>query len=213
MPGCRTYSDLRIQYPRAIVGLWITTSDALSDEWAGYVANMEASGTAAVDPLVEDTKLLSLVSDLSELYDTDDVLLDDIEFFGYDPILPASTEQDTETINEIISSQSHIKSYGFSRIRFGMVGGTWQPNYFRPYFAIDGVTVLNLASTRERTSTGGALRSHRGIGLPLPYCHTCEVALKSVTDIQVRARLAQYVQATGKVQQYIVVCRATFRMK
>lgn len=202
---------MRSQYPRAIVGIWMTTSEVLSDTWQGYAANMEASGVATAT-LEDNFPALELVTDLDELYRTDDILLDDIEFFGYDPVLPGSPAQHTATVNAIVAGAGQ-KGAAFSRTRFGMIGGTWQPNYFRPYVSVDGVPILNMPSTARKTTSGGALSSQRGIGLPLPFCHTCETHLHSVKNIIVRAPLGQYIPETGMIQHYIVMCRMTFRMK
>src|SRR5690606_29187724 len=103
MAGCSPFSvDLLSQYPRAIEAIWMSTAPGLlGEDWTDFRANLEAFATADTDPLVDDTTPYKLLTDMSEVQKSDDILVEELEFYAYDATMPGSLVQDAATVSEL----------------------------------------------------------------------------------------------------------------
>ncbi|MBS1562365.1 MAG: hypothetical protein JSS89_12230 [Bacteroidetes bacterium] len=233
LQGCLSPEIIR-DYPKVRVSLFASvtdTNDAFSfshvaNQPDGYVTELQkcaqsstAMGTEALIPEPYSTRLMP-VSDMSEvLAAATGVLLESIEFVGYDGTLVGSSDQNADNNTAIDSSQSSaLDAYMASHFRGGIVGN-WQPNYCRPVVRVNGMSVLDMmgseiqdAATLQRNHLG-----HLSIGIPLPFGLEYYREFDRVTKVEVYGGLAQWIatsaEATKKLVRYPLVCMIRWRLK
>lgn len=233
MNGCLSPEIIR-DYPKVRVTVFVSTTDtADSFDYAhvanavdGYVTELEkcaqssdVMGTDALTAEPYSTRLMP-VSDMSEIFSqADGVLLESIEFVGYDGTSIGSAFQNAANNTAIDSSQSSaLDAYMASHFRGGIVGN-WQPNYCRPVVRINGQSVLDLSGS-EVQDVVTLQRNHLGhlsVGIPLPFGMEYFREFERITKIEVSAGLAQWIatsaEAVKKLVRYPVICIIRWRLK
>ncbi|MBU3742575.1 MAG: hypothetical protein FGM24_09875 [Candidatus Kapabacteria bacterium] len=223
------------EYPRVRVGLWLSTTDTsdygfsyshVANQVDGYVTEMEKCGqsasqmgTRAVATSPYSTRLRPL-SDLAEVFNAESgVLLESVEFVGYDATLGGSAHQNAANNTTIDSSQSStLDAYMASHFRGGIMGNH-QPNYCRPTILVNGIAVFDLGDSSVQELTTGR-RGHLGdlsIGIPLPFGVDYYREFEHVTSIEVYGGLAQWIstsaEPTDKLVRYPLLCMMRWRMR
>lgn len=218
--ACLVDLSFRREFPNTVVVPFFSSSEYapvqtgshIPDATDGYLqSEMEVIGQAAADinhnELVASpypTRLRPLAN-LNDIYSSQRVFLEKVEFFCYDTTLQGSTYQDADTLNAIYGSKTGNDVYAQSLYKNGMPNN-WQPNFFRPIFKVDDKNIFHFL---QNTNFGGN-KGDLSIGLPLPYCFDLNKELGKVQEIEVFAQIAQYVAESDKFQRYAVQCLATF---
>lgn len=178
----------------------------------GYATEMKAVGQAAAtvgsERLVASpyTTRLRPVSYTQGLVSKNPSLLLSVNFYAYDTTLEGAIEQDAATLTSIYSSRSANDAYAQSPFINSFIG-SWQPNYFRPAFLVNGRNVLSglHASALGTNANKGDL----SIGVPLPCCFQPRLSFgKGISKVEVSAQAAQ--QVSTLFQRYAILCLAEF---
>jgi hypothetical protein len=221
--SCNEYELLRLNYPRTIIAMFFSSTEIapaqtnghIPNTIGGYLTELEdlgqanaAVGSRALIAAPYPTRMRPLTR-LSSIYQSQDVLLKDIEFIGYDTTLTGATNQDAATIAEVYASRATNDAYAQSIYKNAMINN-WQPNFLRPEFYVDGKNVLDFLSDNDFDQPNAGDRS---IGIPLGKCFDLSIQLGKVRDVNVHAQLAQYIALTGLYQRYPLLCTATFWVK
>lgn len=243
--GCTLDSDILEEFPISVYGRYMSCTEPSASVSANYIANtidgwnseMEKSAqTNTVAQITKEHKVnpysdeLRYCGGLDRIFklQSEEVLLEKVEFYVYDAILVGSTKtdadgnlfQDPATINLIKNSAlSNTKIYAQAGFHNGMIG-QWQPNWFNPRFEINGVPWLG---TGQAGAGGNNNTADQSIGVPLPHCETFHYRFnQSINQIRLFAKCAQYIgdndgtddsPPTGKLQRYPVLALVFFRMK
>lgn len=178
----------------------------------GYLAELEAVGQAAATVGTErlqaspySTRLRPL-TDLQGVYTRNESLLVNINFWAYDTTLEGSAVQDAATLASIYASRSANDAYAQSPFINSLIG-SWQPNFFRPAFRINGRNVL--MGLHASAFGGNANLGDLSIGIPIPCCFQPRLSFGGgINSIDVAAQAAQRVG--GLFQRYAVLCLAEF---
>lgn len=221
--SCNEYEMLRILYPRTIIAMFFSTTETnagqtnshIPNDNTGYLTELEKLGQAnasvgsrVLQASPYPTRLRPLTR-LSAIYQSQEVLLKDIEFIGYDTTFTGATGQDAATIADIFASRATDKAYAQSIYKNAMINN-WQPNFLRPEFYVDNKNVLDFLTDNDFESPNIGDKS---IGIPLGKCFDLSIRLGKVQDITVFAQLAQYIVTENKFQRYPLLCTATFWVK
>ena len=239
--GCTMDSDLLAEFPISVYGRYMSCTEPqakpteayIPDTIDGWNREMERSAqTTTVAQVTKEHKVnpysdqLRYCGGLDRMFklQSEEVLLEKVEFYVYDSIEVGSTLldaddqpfQDAATINLIKNSAlSNTKIYAQAGFHNGMIG-QWQPNWFNPRMEINGVPWLGTGG-----AGAGGINStvDQSIGVPLPHCETFHYRFnQSITNISLYAKAAQYIgnndnPPTGKLQRYPVLALVYFRMK
>lgn len=229
------YPDIIRAYPRVRVGLFMSTTDTnqagfdyshVPNQPDGWVTELEqcaqssaVMGSTAVGSNPYSTRMRPL-SDMGDIYAAQaGVLLEAIEFIGYDGTRVGSPVQNADNNAAIEASQTSVlDAYHASHFINGVVGN-WQPNYCRPSVFINDIDVLaNMLDTEVMDPVSGA-RNHAGdmgIGVPLPFVVPYYLPFDTVTSVRVYGGLAQWIGAsaepTDKLVRYPLLCVMRWRM-
>ena len=225
MNRCNDSEFFRQKYPETVVALFMSTTETatdvtdtqrnahIADSFDGYLNELEKLGQASASPggtsKVADpyTSELRPITELKRIYTAQNVMLDTVEFFGYDVTLDGSTEQDAATLAAIYGSRTANNDIiPQSYYKNTLLSLNWQPNGFRPAVLIDGRPIIK--GIDASAFGGGVNKGDLSIGLPLPYCLDYNRELGQVQDIRVHAQLSQKVG--GLYQRYPILCKMTF---
>lgn len=234
LQGCLSPELVR-EFPRVRVGLWMSTTDTtdygfsyghVSNAPEGYLTEMEKCGqsaaqmgTRSVVASPYSTRLRPL-SDLSDVFAADGgVLLESIEFVGYDATLGGSAHQNAANNTAIDASQSStLDAYMASHFRGGILGNH-QPNYCRPTVLVNGIAVFDLGDSAVQDVATGR-RGHLGdlsIGIPLPFGVDYYREFDHVAAIEVYGGIGQWIttsaEPTAKLTRYPLLCMMRWRMR
>lgn len=229
------YPDIIRAYPRVRVALFMSTTDPeqstfdydyVPNQPDGWVTELErcaqssaAMGTTAIAANPYSTRLRPL-ADMSDVFAAQaGVLLEAIEFLGYDGTRAGSPAQNAANNTEIDASQTSVlDAYHASHFRNGVLGN-WQPNYCRPSVYINDIDVLaNMMDTGIVNPMGGG-RNHvgdMGIGVPLPFVVPYYLPFDVVSSVKVFGGLAQWIatsaEPTEKLVRYPLLCVMRWRL-
>lgn len=229
------YPDIIRSYPRVRIALFMSTTDTqqstfdydhVPNQPDGWVTELErcaqsssVMGTAAVAANPYSTRLRPL-ADMSDIYASQaGVLLEAIEFLGYDGTRLGSAFQNAANNAEIEASQtSTLDAYHASHFRRTVVGN-WQPNFCRPAVYVNDIDVLaNMLDTEVENPLNDA-RNHAGdmgIGLPLPFVVPYYLPFDTVSSIRVYGGLAQWIETSAepndKLVRYPLLCLMRWRL-
>lgn len=210
--------DLRQRYPKLLIGVFLSQTEenpTITDTPSGYLTELEKLGQSAngvgtpeyaVSPYTTEMRA---VTDLTPLLNCQSAYLHTIEYFAYDVTQLGATGQNGVVTQAIYDSKTTNEIYALSQFLNGMMPINWQPNFFRPKFAIN---TNNMIEGISATNTGN--KNNQGdlsIGLPLPICFSIQREVGKVTDIKSYGQVAQYINADGgKFLRYPIMCVATF---
>lgn len=200
-----------------------TPSDYLfghvADAPDGYVTELEKCGQAAavmgsraVATNPYSTRLMP-VTPFDDLRNVPSgVLLESIEFIGWDSTRSGSPHQNANNVTAIELSQSSATDAHVASHFRGGIAGNWQPNFCRPEVLINGEAILSMNDSAIVNPATGA-RAHRGhlsIGVPLPYMAYYYREFTTISSIDVFCGLGQWIstsiEPTDKLQRYPVQC-------
>jgi hypothetical protein len=121
--------------------------------------------------------------------------------------------QDATLNTEVENSQSNpTDKYLASPYRNAMVGN-WQPNFFRPYVAINGQTIIDAAQSffPENNQNLGDI----AYGYDFPFCIEPQSQLRNIDNIVIAACAFQYVDSgsTRKLYRFPVHCEIKVRYR
>lgn len=182
------------------------TGADIPDTHAGIRAEIAALGTATAEPI---ERVLRPVTDLKNLRSSQQLYLNSITFYGYDPLtLTGASPQNSTVVADIYASRATDKAYAQSQFQNGLIPINWIDNYCNPTFKVDGRNYLPGLNTVEK----GETIKNKAIGIELPHCFSIEKELNSnsISSIDIVAALAQFNSTSTVYQNYIVKCVAEF---
>lgn len=228
------YPDIVRDYPRIRTLLFASTTDTtvmgfsydhVPNAVDGYVTEMERCsqsssemGTRSVRTNPYSTRMRPL-SDMSDILTAEDgVLLEAVEFVGYDGTRIGSPDQNADNNAAIEASQTSVlDAYMASHVRAGILGN-WQPNYCRPSIYIDDLDVLNMADSSVVDPVSGT-SGHLGdmsVGIPLPFVLHYYREFTRVRKVNVFGGLAQWIGSSAdpvnRLVRYPLVCIMRWRL-
>jgi hypothetical protein len=204
--GCSS-CEMRKLYPDTVHAIFVSsTGNPIANTHAGIRAEIEALGTATLEPV---KRVLRPITNINYLKESERLYLNTISFYGYDPLMltPASP-QDSDVVDDIYASKATNKILAQSQFQNGMLPINWLDNYCNPVFRIDGTNYLPGLNTVENDNT----IINSAIGIELPSCFSIEKELdtNNIATIDIQAALAQYNSTEAKFQNYIIKAVAEF---
>jgi len=220
--NCKTdYLEYREEYPEPIWSMFISETDyhnpirdaQITDDYTGYITELQNCGQAADAPgtkeLIDITTgdpystRLRPVTNLSEIFKSQKVMLASVQFYAYDPTDEnAAPPQDAATLAAIYASRTSNEMFAQQYILNGFIQN-WQPNFCRPSLKVNQKEIFKgfNSSNFGRNVNKGDL----SIGIPLGYCFELYRKLGKVHDVEMFGQLAQYITGPKKFQRYVLM--------
>lgn len=233
--SCSINMEYTQKYPQLVIANFFSSTQSntaktdaqkdshIADSPIGFNDELRAIGQASVSSYSRDndvdsnnpySSLLRPVSDLKDIYKSQLVFLEKVEFYAYDTTMEGADEQNSNVLDKIHGSQNSYDAYVQSKYRNGMIPQNWLTNYFRPSLRINGVEMfkgLQSSNFGDKRNKGDL-----SVGIPLPYCIDVYRELGEIHSIECAAAVGQIVYITGTtsylLQRYGVQAILTFRV-